>query len=228
KLGSSVRALDQLVEVFVRGSNRAYNKKADYHFLASVFADVTQIPDGRSFFLEKSPVDGMLALSKLMCFTEHPAIVRRGGVISTIKNCCFDTESHMILLSDELGLLPYVLLPLCGAEEFDEDDMEGMPDDLQLLPDDKVREIDERLRRTLLEALVLLTTTRSGRDMMRQRKVYPIVRNMHLAEQSEDVKEVAERVVQMLMRDEMDHAGAVAPAGAPDTNDDEETRIVEV
>jgi hypothetical protein len=73
----------------------------------------------------------------------------------------------------------------------------------------------------LLEALVLLTSTRSGREIMRQRKVYPVIRNLHLSETSEDVHEIAERVVQMLMRDESLMRDKAA-------NENEESEIVEL
>lgn len=76
-------------------------------------------------------------LSKLLAFTDHPNIIRRGGVASTIKNCAFDTSNHEILLLSEkstiredacgentptgVNVLPAVLLPLAGPEELDLD-----------------------------------------------------------------------------------------------------------
>ena len=41
ELSSSTRAIDQLLDAFVKGANNSYNKNANFHFLASVFADVT-------------------------------------------------------------------------------------------------------------------------------------------------------------------------------------------
>jgi len=82
--------------------------------------------------------------------------------------------------------------------------MEGMPDDIQLLSPDKKREPDPHLRKTLLETLVLLTTTKQGRDILRQNKVYPVIRQMHLMENDENVGEIIEKLVNMLMRDD-DH-----------------------
>lgn len=66
-------------------------------------------------------------LCKLLSFTEHPDIIRRGGVVSVIKNCAFVKESHPVLLAPEdetvdgacgMHILPAILLPLCGPEEF--------------------------------------------------------------------------------------------------------------
>ncbi|ORX78558.1 DUF383/DUF384 domain-containing protein [Basidiobolus meristosporus CBS 931.73] len=202
-LTKSHRVIDQLAEIFVKGYERKYNTNAEFHFLASVFANITTIPPGRNFFIDKSEADNEAPLSKITCFTEDKHVIRRGGVISTIKNCCFATARHMELLDEEqINVLPSILLPLCGPEEFDLDDMDGMPEEVQLLPESKKREADPHLRRILLEALVLLTTTREGRDILRAKKVYPIVREAHLAEQDSEIQEVADRIVQMIMRDE--------------------------
>lgn len=54
-----------------------------------------------------------------------------------VRNCCFVLDKHSLLLS-EADVLPYVLLPLCGPEEFDTEDMENMPMEIQLLPPTKV------------------------------------------------------------------------------------------
>ena len=53
-----------------------------------------------------------------------------------------------------MDILPHLLLPLAGPEEFPEDDMEKLPPDLQYLGDDKQREADPDIRKMLLEALL--------------------------------------------------------------------------
>ncbi|CAI2161811.1 15518_t:CDS:2 [Funneliformis geosporum] len=218
-LSNSSQAIDQLADVFVRGLDKKYNKKAEFHFLASVFADMAMIAQGREFFLNSaSSYDKVAPLSKLIVFTEHPNIIRRGGVVSCIKNCCFATDFHLDMLSeDKINVLPYILLPLCGPEEFDNDDMEGMPDDIQFLPPNKKREPDSHLKRTLLESIVLLTSTRQGRDILRKKKVYPVLRQMHLVENDEQVGDVIEQIVNMIMRDE-----------APDDRDHDDYKIIEI
>lgn len=62
-------------------------------------------------------------------------------------------EKHEWLLSEDLELLPRLLLPLAGPEQFDEEDNEKLPLDLQYLSDDKERELDPNLRLALLQAL---------------------------------------------------------------------------
>ena len=66
--------------------------------------------------------------------------------------------AHEWLLSDSVDILPHLLLPLAGPEEFPEDDMEKLPPDVQYLEEDKERETDPDIRRMLLEALLLVRT----------------------------------------------------------------------
>ena len=63
------------------------------------------------------------------------------------------TEYHEWLLGDAVNILPHLLLPLAGPEEFDEDDMEKLPEDLQYLEPDKKRESDPDIRKMLVESV---------------------------------------------------------------------------
>lgn len=119
--------------------------------------DVQQTPLGRLFFLTPRPAKTLqddrpleYPLAKVVVFTEHKDMIRRGGVVSTIKcvrvhhadtsyscsyrNCAFHAPSHRAVLSADSDLvaippstkkapgvdvLPYILLPLAGPEEFD-------------------------------------------------------------------------------------------------------------
>ncbi|CAJ0751521.1 5079_t:CDS:10 [Entrophospora sp. SA101] len=93
-------------------------------------------------------------ISKLIIFTEHPNLVRRG------------VHHHPKMLSkSNINILPYILLPLCGPEEFDLEK----------------REPDTNLRKILLESLLLLTSTQEVREILREKKVYIIIRQLHLA-----------------------------------------------
>ncbi len=96
--------------------------------------------------------------------------------------------------------------------------------DLQLLPSDKARDSDPQIILTHLETLLLLTTTREGRDLMREVKVYPIIRETHLHVEDEEVREAADRLVQVLMRDEEDEG---KPEGFVQ-EDDEDDKIIEI
>ncbi|KAI1309978.1 hypothetical protein EDD11_003927 [Mortierella claussenii] len=227
-LTTSTFAVAQLADIFLKGTDKGYNPQCTYDFLASVFATLATLPLGRTQLFAKDD-NGLSPLSKVVCFTEHPNLIRRGGVITAIKNASFAVESHPALLDEnDINVLPYILLPLCGPEEFDLDDMEGMPEDIQLLPPTKTREADAHLRETLLEGLILLTSTRAGRDYLREKKTYPVIQKMHLAETDEHVQDVAEQIVNMLMRDEGAEVEEIEEMEAKKPAEEDEDAIVEV
>jgi hypothetical protein len=58
------------------------------------------------------------------------------------------------------------------------------------------------LKGLLLDALVLLTTTRFGRDYLRDKQVYRVVQRFDIPETDDDIKGKCEMVVDMLIRDE--------------------------
>lgn len=227
-VSDSPNALDQLMDCFVKGAEKKLNKDADFDYLAYFFADLSRLPQGRKYFIARQAYDDVIPISKLVVFTEHHSNVRRKGVASTIKNSCFDIPSHPAFLSeDEVNLLPYILLPLCGPEEFPEDEMLEMPSDLQMLPPDKKRDTDMSILVTHLETLLLLTTTRPAREYMRKVNVYTVVKECHLAVDDDDVQDACDRLVQVLMRDEAngDEGGFVETAEEGDEDDD---KLVEI
>ena len=69
----------------------------------------------------------------------------------------FCLDKHEWLLSDCIDLLPHLLLPLAGPEEFDETETDKLPLDLQYLPSTKLREDDIDIRKLLIESLLLVT-----------------------------------------------------------------------
>ncbi|KAJ3021420.1 UNVERIFIED_CONTAM: hypothetical protein HDU68_009630 [Siphonaria sp. JEL0065] len=211
--------LDNLLEVFVRpnsvkakreGSDEetAHNPNATYNFLAGVFANISMVPSGAKALRSRSNVDNVIRLSKLLPFLNHEGgwdTIRRGGCMSAVKNCCFDVQDETtggLLLSAELNLVPYVLLPLCGPDDFDDEDIDNLPEDLQLLEPTKTREPINRLRLILIETLLLLSVSRPGRIHLRDMKVYYVVRAVHRQEKDEEVIDRIERLVGHVMADE--------------------------
>ncbi|TVY80559.1 Protein HGH1-like protein [Lachnellula suecica] len=202
-LKSNNIAFDQLLDLFVKGADGTYNKDADFDYLSYFFADVAKHAEGRKYFITKQAYDDVVPLTKLTVFTEHKSDIRRKGVASTIKNVAFEIEEHPAFLAeDQINILPYLLLPITGNEEYDEEETLSMLPDLQLLPPDKERDSDPTIIQTHVETLTLLTTTREGRDTLREVKVYPIIRETHLRVENEEVREACDRLVQVLMRDE--------------------------
>lgn len=204
-------AITQLFDLFVRGaaskSVTPYNVNTDFDYLSYLFADLAQHASGREYFLTKQSTDDVIPITKVTVFTDHTSDIRRRGVASTLKNVAFEISSHPFLMSeDEANVLPYILLPLMGSEEYSDEDTDGMLMDLQLLAPDKQRDCDLGILKTHIETLMILTTTRPGRIQLRDIKVYPIIRELHLAVEDDEVREACDRLVQVLMADEEDEA----------------------
>lgn len=228
-------------------------RKTNCNFLASVFANTTVLPRGRDWFVSplsastqatSSTAQAALArgsdddgncppaseypVARIMVFTEHPNLIRRGGVISAIKNILFVKSAHKLLIAppsirdgenemlagalratsrppSSIDMLPYILLPLCDGKELasiDFEDQEELPEACQMLPEDKRRERDSALRLMLVESLLLLCTNLYGRQCLRARGAYIVVRSAHLAEVEEKIAEAVLRLVNILKRDE--------------------------
>ena len=56
-LQSNELVLNQLLDLFVKGADGTYNKKADFDYLAYVIADLSKHPEIRQFFVEKQDYD---------------------------------------------------------------------------------------------------------------------------------------------------------------------------
>uniref|UniRef100_A0A1A7XY50 Protein HGH1 homolog n=1 Tax=Iconisemion striatum TaxID=60296 RepID=A0A1A7XY50_9TELE len=188
--------LAKLVEIFC---DENYNHMARMHYLGPLLSNLTQLPQARNYMMDQ----GRCVIQRLLPFTQYKAsVVRRGGVIGTLRNCCFDHTHHQWLLSEAVDILPFLLLPLAGPEELTEEENEGLPVDLQFLPEDKKREEDPDIRKMLLETLLLLTATKAGRRMLKDKNVYPIMREFHRWEKDAHVAAACEKLVQVLIADE--------------------------
>lgn len=228
-VSTSSNAIDQLMDCFVKGAEGSLNKSANYDYLSYFFADLSKSEGGRAYFTTRQEYDGVVPVTKLTVFTEHKSTIRRRGVASTIKNVAFDIPFHPTLFSeDEANLLPYILLPLMGPEEFPEEESMEMLPDLQLLPPEKQRDCDNSIITTHLETLLLLTTTREGRDKMREIKVYPIIRECHLQVDDEGVRETCDRLVQVLMRSEEGEENPDLAQIEAAQKQDEDEKVVEL
>ncbi|XP_004600008.2 protein HGH1 homolog [Ochotona princeps] len=176
-----------------------YNARAPLHYLGPLLSNLSQRPAARSFLLDPD----RCVVQRLLPLTQHPdSSVRRGGVVGTLRNCCFEHRHHKWLLGPEVDILPFLLLPLAGPEEFSEEEMDRLPVDLQYLPADKQREPDADIRKMLIEAVMLLTATAAGRQQVRDLGTYLVLRELHSWEPEPDVKVACEKLIQVLIGDE--------------------------
>ncbi|KAH8382454.1 hypothetical protein KR009_003600 [Drosophila setifemur] len=181
-----------------------YNKKkSKLHYLAPIFCNLTQVSRGRELCCHAR----YQLLDKLLPFASFEgSVVRRGGTIGILKNVCFDTVYHSVILNEQDNILVAILQPLCGPEEFSDADNELLPIELQYLPETKTREEDPDLRKMLLECLLQLCTTRRSREILRNKGAYEILREYHKWEakvgKDSDCLLACENVVDILIKKE--------------------------
>lgn len=78
-------SLYDIVDVFCKLD---YNPKANLHYLAPLMSNLTQLKDVRDVMMDRS----RCIIRKMLPFTTYEkSNTRRGGVVATLKNCCFDT-----------------------------------------------------------------------------------------------------------------------------------------
>ncbi|XP_018311523.1 protein HGH1 homolog isoform X1 [Mycetomoellerius zeteki] len=188
---------DEILSVF---TTKQYNTKGDkLHYLGPVFSNLTRSPRIRRYLMDRH----RYVIQRILPFTEYSdSLIRRGGIVGTLKNCTFDTENHVWLLSPEVDLLSYLLLPLAGPEEFDDEDMSKLPINLQYLPETKIRETDPDIRLMLLEALNQFCATKVAREMLRKANTYLILRELHKWEKDKNCLLACENVVDILIKTE--------------------------
>ncbi|AET40964.1 Hgh1p Ecym_7112 [Eremothecium cymbalariae DBVPG len=234
KVFKSANVVDCLMDCFVKGYDRTINKYANFDYLAFFFSDISRFRKGREYFVNEQEYDAVIPITKLLVFTEmYDNKIRRGGVATTIKNSLFDSEQHEKMLKDgKLNLLPYILLPITsgGDSGIDEEDMFNLPEELQFLPEDKQREPLPEIICYHLESILLLCTTANCREFLREKSVYPLIRELHKNLEDEGVNELCHRIVNMLMRGEPEDGKIIElPSKSADEEDDsEDEAIVEV
>ena len=144
------RTLFDIVTMFCdRGLHRNGSQHLDY--IATVLGNITQVADGRKLVMDRTK----RIFQRLIPYLGYnDSVIRRRGIACLVKNCCFNGDHHAWLLSDEIDILSHLLLPLAGPEEFEEEDMEKLPDDLQYLGEDKTREPEADIRIMILESIM--------------------------------------------------------------------------
>lgn len=198
--------LDRLVAAFTKIDFNKHNQ--NLHYLGAVFSNLSQTSTFRNLVAKSET----RLLPRLLPFIHHEtSLIRRGGIVGLLKNICFDSSLHEWLFTPDVDVLPFILLPLAGPEEFDDETNENLPIDLQFLDPDKKREADPDIRTMLLESLAQLCATRHGRTYLRDKCAYEILRELHKFENTNDgdprALRACEDVVDILIKteDEIGH-----------------------
>jgi len=170
-------------------------------YLGPTLSNLSQLGEVRTQLLSEDQD----LLQKLLPFTEYTkSHVARGGVVGCLRNLSFSPASHPWLMGPKVDLVPRLVLPLAGPtpENLTDEEIEALPLDLQYLDDDKKIEEDLDIRTMLLETLNQLCATRQGRELMREKNIYVILRQFHNQEQDDTVRLAAENLVDILIKSE--------------------------
>ena len=191
--------VDHLVNILCQ---EKYNSGGqEMNFLGPVLSNLSQLPEVRNHILDRQKC----VIQRLVAFTEYSAsVVKRGGVVGTIRNCCFDTDHHDWLISDKVDIVPRLVLPLAGpaGDSISDEEMDSLPVDLQYLDEDKKIEKDVDVKIMLLESLTQLCATKSGREQLREKNIYVILRELHKVEKDRGCLLAVENLVDILIKKE--------------------------
>lgn len=133
----------------------------DYEYVANILVNITRLDSGRKVVLDMS----RNILRQILPQIDSRSVIRRQGVAGTVRNCCFDAETHLpsLLLASEF-LWPALLLPLAGKRVYSEVDTAKMPLELATpLSQDREPESDPKVRVEACEAIYLLVLQEGGR-----------------------------------------------------------------
>lgn len=172
--------------------------KDRHGWILTIFNNITQVEEGRKIVLENKTI-----LDSIIDNIKHSNVIRRRGALGTIANCLFDSDYHEKLLSDEqMDLISKLVAPIKGPGDYDDDDCDGMPEALKEIPPTKKIEVDAESRANIINSLILLTATRFGRDYMKAKKMYPIVRELDKVEKNENISSQIYELVHVLLLDD--------------------------
>lgn len=176
--------------------------KQKFDFLFSVLADMTLVVECRRYLSEGEHS----IFLRLLSFINDSSYVKRGGVCVIVKNCLLEVDRHQTILEDHddtllAALLGRLVHPEC---EFSEDELDKMLLEISLEHRNTPAEPDSAIREMIVESLIALGTTFEGRAILREKEVYPIIREVHKHETEDVLRGGMEIVVEYIIRDE-DH-----------------------
>lgn len=178
-----------------------YNKKGSkLHYIGPLLSNLSVSSKVKEWLCHGEAVAPIIKVLPF-CYYEG-SIVRRGGAVGTIRNICFHIEEHQWLLSSQVDLLSFLLLPLVGPEDYPDDEMDMLPPAIQYMAPDKERESDPDIRKMLLEILGKLCIKKDNRETLRNNGVYYVLREYHKWETDKAALLACENVVDILIRKE--------------------------
>jgi hypothetical protein len=148
---------------------------------------------------------------------------KRLAAASALRNCALAETCHRALVqrTDVLGVALVRLMS--PARPLTAEELEVAPKEVRVAaaaPLTLKPEPFAEIRLMIIEALLLLCKTRDGRDALRTRGAYPVLREWHHQEDDEMVKEALEQIVDRteLLREESDTLRKVGDGSTTEDN----------
>ncbi|KAL8657407.1 MAG: hypothetical protein Q9226_001943 [Calogaya cf. arnoldii] len=241
---TSTNAFDQLLDLFNKGVGGSYNPKSKFEYLPYLSADLAKFPSISTHLISTPDPNTPPLLTTFTPHTSPPTLPPplRPGSTSVIRNALLSLPSP---LENMPPLIPHVisplLLPLIGSDPaFSESETDLLPPELQLLGPEHKQETDLQVLNNIVESLFLICAKggEEAKKSVRDMGAYPVVREVHVGVEDEGIRESVERVVQLLMGDEVGEVGEEVGGGndekgrmiggGKEEDDDEDAKIMEI
>ncbi|CAO1598640.1 MAG: hypothetical protein LQ349_001025 [Xanthoria aureola] len=240
---TATNAFDQLLDLFNKGVGGSYNPTSKFEYLPYLFADLAKFPPISTHLISPSDPNNLPLLTTFTPHTSPPTLPLplRLGSTAVIRNALLSVPSP---LDNIPSLIPHLisplLLPLIGSDPaFSESETDLLPPELQLLGPEHMPETDLQVLNNIVESLFLICARggEGARKSVRDMGTYPVVREVHVGIEDEGIRESVERVVQLLMGDEVEKPEDEMAAekgkqeritGGREQEDDEDEKIVEI
>ncbi len=187
-------------------STHVEGKVDTFEYVANILTNITQLSSVKTVLLEPR----RKIIQSFYSQFESKSPLRKLGSWRCIRNLFMESQHHSYLLSEELGLYPRIVLPLVGSEPLDDDDRLGQPFMvLDALFPDKRRDPDPEVRRVLCDILMLCAQHDVSRLLLKRRNIYPLLRDLHVAEQdanNEELDAFLHELVPLYIKDDADLA----------------------
>ncbi|KAL8835425.1 MAG: hypothetical protein Q9176_006926 [Flavoplaca citrina] len=248
---TATNAFDQLLDLFNKGVSGSYNPKSKFEYLPYLFADLAKFPSISTHLISIPDSNTPPLLTTFTPHTSPPTLPLplRLGSTSAIRNALLSVPSPLETISPLIPhIIPPLLLPLIGSDPaFSDSETDLLPPELQLLGPEHKQETDLQVLNNIVESLFLICA-RGGdaaKKAVKDMGAYPVVREVHVGVEDEGIRESVERVVQLLMGDEVEEEkdeamrrdggielqvgnGERGTGMKPKETDDDDDKIVEI
>uniref|UniRef100_A0A0E0EXL9 Protein HGH1 homolog n=1 Tax=Oryza meridionalis TaxID=40149 RepID=A0A0E0EXL9_9ORYZ len=150
----------KLVRSFCRSSSESEEEDIFEH-VASILVNISKVEAGRRILME--PKRGLL--KQIIRQSDSTNQLRKKGVVSTVRNCCFEADTQIQnLLSLAEYIWPALLLPVAGKKIYSEEDRSKMPPELaNALSHEREAVENSEIRQQALEAIYMIVLQDEGR-----------------------------------------------------------------